>query len=153
MNSSNLIPIKVPLKRTAYIYIKNRLKPDEKPLIVSNKNSICSHLLAAMKTNRSNKSIQDVVGKYPCELEFFFTDTFFLRNGSTFMKEIAIREFNNQVEEMFKEEFMLYMNVHYPLTGEQHNTIYSFLAKYDPEEVYIKFDALKKHWQRHGFKL
>lgn len=153
MNNSTLIPVKVPLKGTAYIWLTKNYQLDSKPYIVKSSDTAGALLIAAMITNGRDASLKDYIKNYPYELQFYFTDTLFFKKGKSFANEIAVRDFNSQIDQLFKDEFITYMNIAYPLTGKLHNSIYAFLEKYDPEEKYVKFDALKKYWQRHQNKI
>lgn len=153
MSNTTLIPVKVPLKGTAYIWLFKKLHLDQRHYIVNNSDAAGALLIAAMVTNGKNAALKDYIKNYPYELEFFFTDSLFFRKGKSFANEIAVREFNSHIDQLFKDEFITYMNIAYPLSGKLHNSIYGFLARYDPEEKYVKFDALKKYWQRHQSKI
>jgi hypothetical protein len=153
MSNTTLIPVKVPLKGTAYVWLYKKLQLDKRHYIVNNSDAAGALLIAAMVTNGKNASLKEYIKNYPHSLEFYFTDTLFFRKGKSFANEIAVREFNSHIDQLFKDEFMTYMNIAYTHTGKLHNSIYAFLAKYDPEEKYVKFDALKKYWQRHQNKI
>lgn len=102
------------------------------------------------KPRRVAPAGRDMKLKAPASLHVIITDSMVLRM-KYFAYEENRREFNNRIDQLFRQYFMLHMSeVLLYNTPESENKLFEFIGRFDlTAHDGITFSALYKYYQRH----